>query len=81
VAVIVKCDPPVVSPDGVCIVEERMYYRAQPESGEAIYLWEAETAGGRGLTMRGKSNTYTSSETAPNCGSASIRITRRGRSP
>jgi hypothetical protein len=53
VTVIVKCNPPEVSPDGVCVVEERIRYRAQPQSDEAVYVWEAETSGGRGLAMRG----------------------------
>jgi hypothetical protein len=52
-AVIVKCDPPNVSPEGVCIVEERIFYGAQPQSRETVYIWEAETAGGIGLAMRG----------------------------
>ena len=52
-AVIVKCDPPQVTPDGLCVVEERMRYRVQPQSGEAVYIWAAETSGGRGLAMRG----------------------------
>ena len=51
--VIVKCDPPEVSPHGLCVVEEPIYYRAQPQAGEAVYVWESETAGGRGLAMRG----------------------------
>ena len=52
-AIIVKCNPPAVSPGGFCVVEERIYYQAQPQPGEVVYVWEAETAGGRGLAMRG----------------------------
>jgi hypothetical protein len=72
-AFIIKSDPPEVYPDGVYVVEERMRYRAQPQSGEAVYVWEAEPAGGRGLAMRGHIEQINILGTASSCGYVSIR--------
>lgn len=53
-AIIVKCNPPGATEDGVCTVEERVFYGARPEPGQTVYIWESETAGGHGLAMRGQ---------------------------
>lgn len=52
--IIVKVNAADVSPLGECLVSARPYQGAEPQGGEPAFIWTCQTAGGKGLAMRGR---------------------------
>jgi hypothetical protein len=52
-ALIVKCAPTQVSDDRILDVEVPIYEAASGNAGDNVFVWFAESRGGRGIAMRG----------------------------
>ena len=53
-AFIIKCNPVALQPGERIILAEKAYARASPISGDDLYIWLSESAGGMGLAAAGK---------------------------
>ena len=52
-SVIVKCNPPRLTPTGEFDADLPAYDGCMPRAGEEAFVWTSETKGGQGLAMRG----------------------------
>ena len=53
-AFIIKCDPIALQPGQRIILAAKAYARASPTSGDDLYIWLSESAGGMGLAAAGR---------------------------
>lgn len=52
-AIVIKCDPINLHVGGRALLSAPLYKGAQPRTGDAVFIWFSETAGGIGLAAHG----------------------------
>lgn len=52
-AIVIKCDPIPLHVGGRALLSAPLYKGAQPQAGDAVFIWFSETTGGSGLAAHG----------------------------